>query len=272
MNQQNLGDAASLTKYDICFHLLKSLNLPFFYVAMVTEPKPANESKNAINYRLGHKNEALLNLISTARTNTEVSQNEVADFFSNSGIDTSLITIRNKQKSNHHRIGYVTYFNDKERQTYFDGVCELLQPGKDYLILLDPDVGLYPKNTVPPHRRTLMVSQGEIRKILEKVSENSVVLVYQSLANVLYSVMTRVQDLKTELEYEVMMIADEVLQAGLFIITKNANASVDVRNRLNYYFSGYTSMNKSQRILFAYTQDNEIIISSIGNLSENIQE
>ena len=75
MNQQNLGDAASLTKYDLCFHLLKSLNLSFFYVAMVTEPKAANDSKNAINYRLGHKNEALLNLISTARTNIEVSQN-----------------------------------------------------------------------------------------------------------------------------------------------------------------------------------------------------
>jgi hypothetical protein len=275
MNNSQFGTASSLMKYDIAYQLCKAFNQPCWYVAMVTEPKEKNRAnKNNTNYRVGSKNTALFNLCKKVFYSDESSLADITNYFRDEDVKIKIISYRLNQKLEHHRIGYLTYFVGKDRDTYFIESSQLIKSEANQVILLDPDTGI--AKTTENQKGSLgnkFILTEEINFLLNQVTEESIVVVNQVMATSNYSLEKRILDLNAAVKGHVIVIADEVLQTGLVIITKSDGIRAEIVSRVYSYLSDYRFIKNSSRILLGFMKEEQVTIISVGNfISEDFEE
>jgi hypothetical protein len=94
---------------------------------MLTEPEERNKGdRNAANYRIGSRNEPLLSLMKSSFYGEDSTVNDVFDHLREHKVKLKAISIRNNQKAENFRIGYITFFNHKNREAYFQGLVSML--------------------------------------------------------------------------------------------------------------------------------------------------
>jgi hypothetical protein len=96
MNNKFLGNAACLLKYDLITKLANTLNLPVWYITMLTEAEERNKGdRNATNYRIGSQNESLLALMKSSFYGEESSVNDIFDHLREQKVKLKAVAIRN---------------------------------------------------------------------------------------------------------------------------------------------------------------------------------
>ena len=251
MNYQFLGNSYSLMNYDITIQLCNSLSIRLWYVPMYTPPRSRNkDDSNMTNYRLGSQNTELFELMKSLYSKGEPLITDISDFMRKDGINEKIITTEDNKKAGYYRVGNFPYFTQKDRAHYFEGVCNLIEHPGQQVIFLDPDAGIAPINQdVPMARASSLVLLSEINRILNKVTDDSIIVIRQTMNNHFYKQEARIKDLQKELHCNVILLVDEVIQSGLFIITKTDEVSKVIIDRLQSYLSGYKNLKKSDRIL-----------------------
>jgi len=210
MNNRFLGNSPSLTKYEILIMASNIFDLPVWYITMLTEPEQRNKGdRNATNYRIGSKNTKLLEAMKTMFYGEDTNVSEVCELLRDETVSIKMINIRNNQKGGHYRIGYMTYFNQKERAVYFEGVASLIDKATSQIIFLDPDTGINPSSRkLAAGKGSSFITSAEVKAILDLVNDESIILVQQQLTNYQYSHEARVKDLQQDLQPNIILLVD----------------------------------------------------------------
>ncbi len=274
MNNRFLGNSPSLTKYDLLMQLATAYNLSAFYVSMITEPETRNKGdRNATNYRLGSKNESLLNLMKTLFHGDDSSITDVFDHLRENKISLKAIATRNNLKAGNHRIGYINHFNHKERAPYLEGVAELIDKKTDQVIFLDPDTGIMPSyKKFSSGKTSSFLISTELKAILDVVSDSTIIMAHQLLTNHLYTHEDRVKDLQKDLQPNIILLVDEVVQSGVYFLTKNNAAHKKLAEFLWDYLKTYQFVKSNERVMLVIGNDEGVTIKHLGTISkENAQ-
>ena len=266
MNNRFLGNSPTLTKTDVLINIAKSLNLPVWYITMLTEPETRNKGdRNATNYRMGSKNTALLELIKSQFYGDDLTIIDTCDLIKKQDVSLKVITTRNNQKAGHFRIGYQTHFSNKERITYFEGVAALIAKDAGELIFLDPDTGVMTAGKkLPSHKGNSFVLSSEIKMLLDAVNEDSVLMVSQSLTNHLITHENRVKELQQDLQCDILLVVDEVIQSGIYFIAKKQAMHETLSNLLWEYLTQYQMVKSNERVMIISCDKNVVTTKSLG--------
>ena len=226
-----------------------------------------------VNYRLGSQNTELFDLMRGIYAKEEAEITEMSDYFRSAGIDIKAITPEGNAKAGHYKVGSSPYFIHKERGHYFEGLKNLVENSGQQIIFLDPDTGIAPINhEVSRTKGSSLLLTSEIRMIMNKITDDSIVIIRQSMNNYFYKHEDRVKDLFNELQANVVLLVDEVIQSGLFIVTKSEGMNKAIINRLQYYLSGYKDLKNSSRIYLGYNEGEQVIIQSIDSFETEKQD
>ena len=266
MNYQFLGNSYSLMNNDSIIQLCKAFSVPLLYAPMLTLPRPKNkEDSHMINYRLGSKNLELLDLMKIIYSKEDAGIKDISDLFRKYGINIRTIGSENDSQAGHSLIDSNPFFSHKEREQYFEGILNLIADSEQQLIFLDPDTGIGPiGQDIPRAKGSAFVLTSELRNLINKTADNSIVAVRQAMNNPFYSQEQRINDMHKELGANIILLVDEVIQSGLFIITKSEVMNRAMLNRLQYYLSDYKVLKKGSRILLGNNEGDRAIIGSIG--------
>jgi len=266
MNNRFLGNAACLTKYDLFILTANLFDLPVWYITMLTESETRNKGdRNATNYRIGSKNTRLHEAMKTMFYGDDATTSEVCELLRDQGVTTKMTAIRNNQKAGHYRIGYITHFNHKERAAYFEGVAALIDKTINQVIFLDPDTGIMPSfHKLGAGKGSSFVSSTEIKTLLDMVSDESIIMIHQQLTNYQYSHEARVKDLQQDLQPNIILLADEVIQSGMYFITKNQTCHDLLLNYLLEHLTQYKFLKSSDRVILISGTAEGITINHLG--------
>ena len=267
MNNQFLGNGYSLMNYDLTIQLCKAFSLPLWYASMLTTPRARNkDDSNMTNYRLGSQNEELLSFMKGVYSKEEATITEIADYLRNDGIDIKVIASEYNKKAGYYTIGNNPFFAYKDRGHYFEGLGNLIGNSGQQIIFIDPDTGIAPINQeVSRAKGSSLLLASEIRIVMNKITDDSIVIIRQSMNNHFYNQEERIKDLYKELECNIILLVDEVIQSGLFLVTKSEGMNKAIINRLQYYLSGYKTLRNASRIYLGYNEGDEVLIKSIGS-------
>ncbi|MBX2907221.1 MAG: hypothetical protein KF744_14345 [Taibaiella sp.] len=277
MNNRFLGNAPSLLKMDLVMRLAREFSLPVWYITMITESRNRNKGdRNATNYRLGSQNQELLELMKEAYYGENSVLNDITEHLRTKIQRLKVIAVRNNQRSEHYRAGYLTHFTQKDRTGYFSAVVDLLDKEIGQLVLLDPDNGVLPSSKkAPAGKGNEMVKASEIKMILDMLKDDSIVMVHQALTSHLYSHQQRVSDLKRDLSANVLFLVDEVIQAGVFFVVKLDLVFEKLSTSLTDYISTYQFVKSSDRVMLikermeiVEVQDGQVDIAEDEQVSE----
>ena len=274
MNNQNIGNSYSLMNYDLTIQLCKTFSLPLWYGCMLTAPRARNkDDSNMANYRLGSQDMELFDLMKSIYAKDEADVTEISNYLRSVGIDVKMITAEGNTKAGHYKIGNSPYFIHKERGHYFEGIKNLVERSGQQIIFLDPDTGIAPINQeISRTKGSSLLLTSEIRVIMNKVTDDSIIVIRQSMNNYFYKHEDRVKDLFNELQANVVLLVDEVIQSGLFIITKSEGMNKAIINKLQHYLFGYKSLRNSSRICLGYNEGDQVLIQSIDSFETEKQE
>lgn len=273
MNNRFLGNAPSLLKYDLLIQTANAFSLPVWYISMLTEPLPRNKGdKNATNYRIGSQNTALLELMKEQFFGDESTIIETCDLMKRQKVSLKTITTRNNQKADHYRIGYLTHFNHKERAAYFEGVISLLDKNINQLIFADPDTGVMPSTQkLNAAKGNSFISTAELKSILDTASRESIIIVNQQLTNYQYSHDARMKDVYKDLQTDIILLVDEVIQTGVYFITKSPACHDLLCSHLWDYLSPYRFVKSTERVMLLTVNAEGVIQKSLGALEISSQ-
>lgn len=171
MNQKHFGDIRDLFKFDLIFHIMKSIPglTCFTFIPLLTEckkkPDPDTGSikdmeKAVKNRKVGSQNSNLLKQMSRLM---EIDS------------DTEYIKSLQSYFENEHVLMNILHphtFTHKDRERYFTSVFANFP--KKSLVFLDPDIGLEVSN---PTQRHLLLS--EVKEIYDHLDTGSVLMIYQ---------------------------------------------------------------------------------------------
>ena len=265
MNNQFIGNSFSLMNYDLTIQLCKLFNIPLWYIPMLTVSRSKNkDDSNMTNYRLGSQNPELFDLMKSIYAKEEADLTEISGHLCSIGIEVKTVASEGNAKAGHYKIGNSPCFTHKERGHYFEGVCNLIENAGQQVIFIDPDTGIAPINQeVSRTKGSSLVVLSEINRVLNKITDDSIIIIRQSMNNHFYDQDARIKDLHKELQANVVSVVDEVIQSGLFIITKSEGVSKAIVNKLQQYLIGYKTMKNSNRICLGWNDGDEIIVKPI---------
>lgn len=268
MNEQYLGNSPSLTNTDLVIYLHKSFHLPVWYLTMLTEPRIRNRGdRNGTNYRIGAKNEELVKYMRELYYQEESTPQDIFSKMADSIDDLKVIASRNNKRANHFRLGYLSHFANKERAAYFDCFSDLLD-NEPHLVYIEPDNGVaLSKQQIAPSKASAFIFHSEIAGILNKVQSNSILVIKQSLSNYSCAHEMRITDMYAAHNAAVLLIIDEIIQSGIFIITRDSELASCINSRLQYYLNDYRFLKNSSRILLGFHDGKEVSIKSIGSFA-----
>ena len=271
MNNKFLGNAACLLKYDLVSKLSGSLTLPVWYITMMTELEDRNKGdRNATNYRLGTQNETLLGLMKSTFYGEESSLNDVYDHLREQKIKLRAITARNNQKAENYRIGNISFFNHKERDPYFQGLVSLIDKATDQVLFIDPDMGILPSaKKLKSAKGSAMITSLELKYIMDNISEESIVMVSQQLNDYSYSHETRVKDLQPDINPNVILLVDEVIQAGVYFFTKSQACHDILLAFLWEFLNQYRFLKSTERVMIISGSKEGILTKPLGEKVNN---
>lgn len=266
MNNRFLGNASCLTKYDLLIQTANTFGLPIWYITMLTEVETRNKGdRNATNYRLGNKNAKLQDAMKTMFYGDDATISEVCDQFKDQGVSTKMTTIRNNQKAGHYRIGYLNYFNHKERAAYFEGVAALIDKTIYQIIFLDPDTGINPSSKkLGAGKGSSFIQSTELKAILDIINDESIIMVQQQLTNYQYTHEDRIKDLQKDLQPNIILLVDEVIQSGIYFITKSQACYDLLTNYLWEYLTQYQFVKSNERVMLLSGSKEGISIKPLG--------
>ncbi len=266
MNNKFLGNAACLIKYDLVIKLANILNLPVWYITMLTEAEERNKGdKNATNYRIGSQNESLLDLMKTSFYGEESSVNDIYDHIREQNVKLKAIAIRNNQKAENFKIGYITFFTHKDRDAYFQGLVALLDKTIGQILFLDPDTGVMPSvKKLKSAKGSSAVTSLELKYIMDNISDESVVMVFQQLNDYSYSHEARVKDLQSDLHPTIILLVDEVIQSGIYFFTKSQEVHDALSNFLWELLNEYRFLKSTERVLIVTGNKEGISSKALG--------
>lgn len=269
MNNRFLGNGPSLTKYDLLIYLATSFNLPVWYISMITEPEIRNKGdRNATNYRLGSKNAPLLDLMKSIFYGEETSINEITDFLRKNKIKLKQISQRNNLKAENYRIGNITFFNHKERNTYIEGVIALIDKSLNQLIFIDPDNGIIPSDKkLPGSKGSAFMTSLELKYIIDNVTDQSIIMIQQSLTNHAYTHEDRVKDLQKAIQSNITLLVDEVSQSGVYFFAKDEGMHDNITSTLQDYIKSYQFVKSNERVMLVLGTIKGIVIHRPGTIS-----
>ena len=251
MNNKFLGNTACLLKYDLVIKLANALNLPVWYVTMLTEAEERNKGdKNATNYRIGTQNESLLSLMKSSFYGEESSVNDIFDQLREQKVKLKAIALRNNQKAENFKIGNITFFNHKDRDAYFPGMVTLLDKTVRQILFLDPDNGVMPSaKKLKSAKGSSAITSLELKYIMDNVTDESVVIVSQQLNDYSYSHEARVKDLQSDVHPNIILLVDEVIQSGVFFFTRSQAVHEALSNFLWELLAQYRFLKSTERVL-----------------------
>lgn len=266
MNNRFLGNAACLTKYDLLIKLANTLNLPSWYVTMLTEPETRNKGdRNATNYRLGSQNSELLEAIKNLFYGEDGTIVEICDLLKSQGVNTKMINIRNNQKAGHFRIGNITHFNHKERVQYFEGFAALVDKTTNQIIFLDPDTGIMPSSQkIGAAKGNSFIKANEVKAVLDAISDESIIIVHQQLTNYQYTHEKRMLDMQQDIQPNIILLVDEVIQSGIYFITKSQATYDLLTSFLWEYLTQYQLVKSNDRVMLISSNEKETITKPLG--------
>jgi hypothetical protein len=138
----------------------------------------------------------------------------------------------------------------------------------DQVIYIEPD------NGVSQSGKKLNSAKGdgyilpsEVKRIVGATTESSIIIIRQMLNNHLYTHEARIKDMNNELGANVILLADEVTQAGVYVVCKSSERFQETISRMEYYISDYRFLKNSSRILLGIATGHDMVIRSIGNFS-----
>jgi hypothetical protein len=268
MNNQYLGSAATLMSINLCFQICKAFNLPLWYVSMLTEPRERSKGdKNATNYRIGTNTKPLHDLMKSIYYADESTINDVYNYLSSAAIDLKAVAPRNNTKAGHYRMGYINYFNHKERDTYFTEFTKLLDKAEQ-VIYIEPDSGVAQQGKkISSARGDGYLQTNEIKAIQENLSENSIIIIRQMANNYLVTQEAMLTGIRDQLGTNALLVVDEVIQGGVYVLCRDDQRFKDITSRMEYYLSDYRFLKNSNRILLGIATADDINIRSIGNFT-----
>ena len=274
MNNRFLGNAPCLTKYDLLIQTANAFELPAWYISMLTEPTQRNKGdRNATNYRIGSQNSVLLELMKGQFYGDDSTIVETCDLIKKQKVSLKVITTRNNQKADHYRIGYITHFSHKERAAYFEGVAALLDKETNQIIFIDPDTGIMPSSQkLNTAKGNSFISSAEVKTILDAISDESVIMVQQQLTNYQYSHEARVKDLQQDLQPNIILLIDEVVQSGVYFITKSQACHDLLLNQIWEYLTQYQFVKSNERVMLIAGSSEGIAIKPLGVIAKKKTE
>ena len=274
MNNRFLGNASCLTKYDLLTMVANIFDLPVWYISMLTEVETRNKGdRNATNYRLGSKSTKLHEAMKAMFYGEDATISEVCELLRDLGVSTKMTTTRNNQKAGHYRIGYLNYFNQRERAPYFEGVTALIDKTVNQIIFLDPDTGINPSSKkLGAGKGSSFITSSEVKAILDLISDESIIMVQQQLTNYQYSHEARIKDLQPDLQPNIILLVDEVIQSGVYFITKSQACHDLLMDYLWTYLSQYKFLKSSERVMVISGSAEGISIKSLGVLENTTEE
>lgn len=266
MNNRFLGNAPCLTKFDLLMQLATAFSLPVWYISMITESENRNKGdRNATNYRLGSKNTGLLDLMKSVFYGEDSSINDITDHLRKNKIRLKQVAHRNNLKAENYRIENVTFFSHKERNVYVEGAIGLIDKSVNHLILLDPDNGIMPSDKkLPSAKGSAFITSLEVRYIIESATNESVIMVQQSLTNSVYSHESRVRDLQKDLQSNIALLVDEVTQSGIYFISKDQKVYSKTITLLLDYLKSYQFVKSNERVMLLIGSAKGIDMQTLG--------
>ncbi|PQJ10515.1 hypothetical protein CJD36_011100 [Flavipsychrobacter stenotrophus] len=266
MNNRFLGNASCLTKYDALIKTALHFEFPIWYVSMVTEPLTRNKGdRNATNFRLGSQNEELLELMKSNFYGDDTAVSDISELFKSQGIVSKVTAGRNNTKAGHFRTGYINYFNHKERAAYFELLTPLIDSTVNQIIFLDPDTGVMPScKKLPTGKGSSFIKSSEVKQVLEMISADSVVMVQQQVTNYQYTHEDRVKELVADLGQNVIMLVDEVIQSGIYIIAKNETHHQQLITFMWEYLVKYQFVKSNERVMLIAGNAEGVTIKTLG--------
>ena len=162
MNEQYLGDSRDFVKYDFLLHLARSLNLSdgVTIIPMLTPPRGR---KPHPGYGAGTRDQGLYTLLHSIASSLDLTYGQasqkIVSFFSEQGIPCRFVPDGELRPS--------------YRNEYFSRVPQ--DTLRDSIVFIDPDTGL--QGASRPSDAHL--GQAEIEQIFARMSDNSVLVVYQ---------------------------------------------------------------------------------------------
>ena len=266
MNNRFLGNASSLIKYDLLIQVANTLGLPAWYITMLTESETRNKGdKNATNYRLGSQNTALLEAMKEMFYGEDGTISEVCELLRNQDVSTKMTTVRNNQKAGHYRIGYLNYFSNKDRVAYFEGVASLIDKTINQIIFLDPDTGINPSSRkLASGKGSSFIQSSEVKAVIDAVNHESIVMVQQQLTNYQYSHEERIKDLQRDLQRNIILLVDEVIQSGVYFLTKSQACYELLINYFWEYLTEYQFVKSSGRVMLISGNDSGVTVKPLG--------
>lgn len=163
MKNQYYGDVRDLFKYDLAAFLIRNINYieHFTFIPMLT-PNDGKEHGQKLDYdkaKAGTENKQLRAFLMSCTKKGRRDIREIKKYFASIDIDMTIYKERD-------------LFSHKIRNEYFKDIGdELLSKS---LVLLDPDNGMEVKTSNLRH-----VLLGEIEDLYDRMSSNSVLMVYQ---------------------------------------------------------------------------------------------
>ncbi len=266
MNNRFLGNATCLTKYDLLITLAKLFNLPTWYVTMLTESETRNKGdRNATNYRLGSQNTELLESLKGIFYGDDGIINDIGDLFKKQEVNNKLVTFRNNQKAGHFRIGNINYFSHNDRAHYFEGLATLIDEALTQIIFLDPDTGVMPScKKLAAGKGKSFIRSSEIKELIDAISDESIIMINQQLTDYQYTHEARVKDLQNDLQPNVLLLVDEVIQSGLYFITKSQSNYDLLLTHLWDYMTQYRFIKSSERVILFCGSEEGVVTRPLG--------
>ncbi len=168
MNNQCFGDNRDLFKYDLIFQTIKrGLVSHFIFIPMLNPDISGNKTtkneggqRNRYKAKVGWKNNDLRVFLDKFQDKDKRDIRELACFFREQGIETTIYCGKDK------------YFSHTRREEYFKQIRnELLRKS---LVFVDPDIGLEVNKLTKKHIR-----YDEIKNLYKRMDESSILMIFQ---------------------------------------------------------------------------------------------
>ncbi len=159
---QYLGDRRDFYKYDLLLQLGRTLHLGLTVIPMLT-PDDGSGQGRLDEYKHGSRDKGLWKFLRSPGEHGPREFGHVAEYLNDRGIKTRFVP--------------EGYLEEDNRADYFARVAE--QDLKDCIVFLDPDTGL--KTPSASARNPKYLRYPELRDIYRRMSEGSVLVVYQHM-------------------------------------------------------------------------------------------
>lgn len=222
MKNQYFGDVRDLFKFDLIEYILKSNNEVgnFLYIPMLTKPdnKKHGKKRDYCKGKAGNKNYSLMRFLDENKNNGIKSLKDYEVF------KRRIIIYKEDE--------FFCRENKNKLADYFTQARGLLY-NNNFLIFVDPDIGLQVKNNKEKH-----ILYDEARVIYKNMSSSSILMIYQHRPQGLKTI-DCIRNTKEELDKIGQNCAITDKEIVFFFLTKNTERIKDVHRMLMAYHENY---------------------------------